>query len=192
MFGSLGAAALGVPCLGEMTGLVLQELAEFFPLAGGIGAEPVQLGGGTGAQLVEFAGGVLPDAGGFGGGGFGAGLGDGGPLCGLLGFLASFLCFVQRGIACSFSGLEGGVAFGLGGSDGLLGLAAYEVDLGGVGGGDLREPVVGLACPLRPLSGKKWSTQTSYAVTSLAASQATPGPARDATRTLATLRLIPP
>ena len=26
----------------------------------------------------------------------------------------------------------------------------------------------------RPLSGKKWSTQTSYAVTSLAASQATP------------------
>lgn len=44
----------------------------------------------------------------------------------------------------------------------------------------------------RPLSGKKWSTQTSYAVTSLAASQATPAHARDATRTLATLRLIPP
>ena len=74
MFGSLGAAPLGVPCLGEMTGLVLQELAEFFPLAGGIGAEPVQLGGGAGAQLVEFASGVLPDAGGFGCGGFGASL----------------------------------------------------------------------------------------------------------------------
>jgi hypothetical protein len=152
VFGSLGAAPLGVPCLGEMTGLVLQELAEFFPLAGGIGAEPVQLGGGAGAQLVELAGGVLPDAGGFGGGGFGAGLGDGGPLCGLLGFLASFLCFVQRGIACSFSGLDGGVAFGLGGSDGLLGLAAYEVDLGGVGGGDFREPVVGLAGVRDPCS----------------------------------------
>ena len=41
VFGSLGAAVLGVPCLGEMTGLVLQELAEFFPLAGGVGAEPV-------------------------------------------------------------------------------------------------------------------------------------------------------
>jgi len=126
VFGSLGAAALGVPCLGEMTGLVLKELAEFFPLAGGIGAEPVQLGGGTGAQLVQFAGGVLPDAGGFGGGGFGAGLGDGGPLRGLLGFLASFLYFGQRGIPCSFTGLDGGVAFGLGGGDALLGLEAAQ------------------------------------------------------------------
>ena len=64
MFGSLGAAALGVPCLGEMTGPVLQELAEFFPLADGVGPEPVQFGGGAGSQLVEFTGGALPDAGG--------------------------------------------------------------------------------------------------------------------------------
>jgi hypothetical protein len=147
VFGSLSPAALGVSCLGEMTGLVLQELAEFFPLAGGVGAEPVQLSGGVGAQLVEFAGGVLPDAGGFGGGGFGAGLGDSGPLCGLLGFLASFPCFVQRGIACGFSGLDGSVAFDLGGGDGLLGLPADELDLGGVHGGSFREPVVGLAGP---------------------------------------------
>jgi hypothetical protein len=69
------------------------------------------------------------------------------PLCGLLGFLASFLCFGQRGIACGFSGLDGGVAFGLGGGDALLGLAAGELDLGGVAGGGFREPVVGLAGP---------------------------------------------
>jgi len=41
VFGSLGPSALGVPRLGEVTGLVLQELAEFVPLAGGVGAEPV-------------------------------------------------------------------------------------------------------------------------------------------------------
>jgi hypothetical protein len=44
--------------------VVLQELAEFFPLADGVGPEPVQLSGGAGAQLFEFASGVLPDAGG--------------------------------------------------------------------------------------------------------------------------------
>jgi hypothetical protein len=33
VFGSLGAAALGVSCLGEVTGLVLKELAERAPAA---------------------------------------------------------------------------------------------------------------------------------------------------------------
>jgi hypothetical protein len=53
----------------------------------------------------------------------------------------------QRDIACGFSGLDGGIAFGLGGGDALLGLAAGELDLGGVAGGGFREPVVGLAGP---------------------------------------------
>jgi hypothetical protein len=41
-----GAPTLGVTCLGEGAGPFFEELAEFFSLAGGVGAEPVQCSGG--------------------------------------------------------------------------------------------------------------------------------------------------
>jgi hypothetical protein len=44
-FGALGAAALCIACLGECAGPVLEQLAEFFPLAGRVFADPGGFGG---------------------------------------------------------------------------------------------------------------------------------------------------
>lgn len=137
--------ALGVAGFGKGAGPVFEHFAEFVPLAGGVGAELVQFGGGAGAQPLELAGCVLTDPGGFGGGSLGAGLGHGGPLPGLLGFLALLPGFGNCGVPGGLDGLDSIVALGLYGGNALLGVAVDAVDLGGVGGGGLGEPVVGLA-----------------------------------------------
>jgi len=87
------------------------------------------------AQLLELAGCVVPDPGGFGG------LGDGGPL----GFLPPLGSIGYRGVPGGLGGFDGVVSVGLGSRDRLLSLAPDALGLGGVGGGGVGEPVVGLA-----------------------------------------------
>ena len=170
-----------VPCFGEGAGPVLKELAEFCPVRGwrrcGAGSARAAAAEHAAAQAPRAA--VLPDPGGFGGGGPGAGLGDGGPGCPAC--WASCLRSVASATAASpggLGGLDGVVAFGLGGGDALLCLTADLLGLGGVGGGGLGEPVVGLTvssllgsqavrlCPRPPrrrrrASGRRWRARRS-------------------------------
>jgi hypothetical protein len=66
------------------------------------------------------------------------------PLRGL-GFPPLSCGFGQRGVSSRFRGPDVVVAFSLGSSDALFGLAADPLDLCGVGDDGFREPVVGLA-----------------------------------------------